>query len=135
MEITSVKSEEQDEIEEILRLISGNEDVNKGELDEYIPKLANFSKNGLERKKVYVEFRIAYASSAVAFVLSVVPVTFACLLSFALSLSFLDLKYLPLLGAIVSLLVGWFFHGQSSWKRNYRLYALKMALIDKEDIA
>jgi hypothetical protein len=129
MEITSVKGEEQDEIEKILDEISKSGTVSKGKLDKYILELTEFSKDELEWKKVDVEYSVAYASSASTANLGALALIIS-LLTFALASDAVVRLVLPLL-VFFPFSVNYFTLGKDGGKRNNQLYVLKKALIGK----
>jgi hypothetical protein len=129
MEITSIKGEEQDEIEKILLPIHGNEAANEGGLDEYISKLVEFSKNELERKKVDIESQIANASLKAAMFISFLPAFI--IVTLELFSTPAQIKAMLPFVAVFSFFPSFCILFKDGWKRNNRLYALKMALIGK----
>jgi hypothetical protein len=128
MEITSVKSEEQDEIEKIPLIVDENKTTSMGKLDQYIPKLAEFEKNDLEWKRVDAEYSVAYASSAAALFSGTLTVVIV-LIGFIAPAEVLKAA-LPLL-AVLPFSANYFMFGKDGDKRNKRLHVLKKALIGK----
>jgi hypothetical protein len=128
MEITSVKSEEQDEIEKILDTINKSNAVSNGKLDEYIPELTKFSENELERKKVDIESKMAAVSSTTAIFGAFTPFLVIIVLRILMPQDFEFV--LP----IVVVLLFFLYYGtigKDDVKNRNQLYALKVALIGK----
>ncbi len=122
MEITSVNNENQpeiDEIEKILLTFDKDKALRREKLNKYVPELAKFSKNELERKKVDTEHSVAHASTGTPFFMSLVPLTVGCFIP----------EYLRLAVCIYPVI--YIFLSEDGNKRNNRLCALKMALIEK----
>lgn len=124
MKITSVNNENQpeiDEIEKILLTFDKDKALRREKLNKYVPELAKFSKNELERKKVDTEHSVAQASSA-ANIFFVAPTLMAGIL--------IPEAYRPDSAALI-FCAYFFIIGKVNDGRNNRLYALKIALVGK----